>query len=301
MEKIKTILVATDLRERSAEVLKAAGKLAQTGSARLHVLHAFDLPSGPYTGRADEGISFEGRINEAKSTLQRQIAEHVPAGVEVSSDVVIFVAHKAILEHAAAINADLIVLGTHRERPVGDAILGSTADRVVRTSDVPCLVVRSQLTVPLRKVLIPTDMSAASEGALDVALRWTRTLCSDGGPAGKGELIVLHVVERQMGDRKEEFENTVVRPELRQVVTAAHSRVGEEAGVTVREEVRWGPSAVDEIGSVIRQEQIDLVVVATHGHGALKRALVGGVATGVARVSSCSVLLVPPKLWTREE
>src|SRR5688500_11716622 len=110
MKAVRTILVATDLRERSADVLTAAGKLAEMAGAGLHVLHAFDLPSVPYSGKEHESVSFQGRIEEANRTLQQHINRHVPAGVQVSSDVVIYVAHKAILEHAAAVHADLIVL-----------------------------------------------------------------------------------------------------------------------------------------------------------------------------------------------
>lgn len=294
---LRTILVATDLRERSAEVLRAAGKLAEMASARLHVLHAFDLPAISYCPQDQHSdVSFQGRIEEAQRELKQQIAEYVPAGVAVTSDVVIYVAHKAVLEHAAAVSADLIVLGTHRARPVGDAFLGSTADRVVRTSDVPCLVVRGSLRVPLQKVLVPTDMSPAGEGALDVALRWTDALCGDGK---RSDLTVLHVVERSM-DSRDEFERTVVRPEIRRIIDGARSRAG-DSDVQVREEVRWASTPVDEIGDFIRSEDVDLVVIATHGHGAVKRALVGGVATGVARVASCSVLMVPPKMWSRGE
>jgi Universal stress protein family len=44
----------------------------------------------------------------------------------------------------------------------------------------------------------------------------------------------------------------------------------------------------------------DLVILATHGHGALKRALVGATAGTVVRNAPCPVLLVPPKLWRGE-
>ncbi|WP_228442435.1 universal stress protein [Natrarchaeobaculum sulfurireducens] len=47
-----------------------------------------------------------------------------------------------MLEYAAEIDADLIVLGTYGRRGLSRALLGSTTERVVRTADVPVLAVQ---------------------------------------------------------------------------------------------------------------------------------------------------------------
>src|SRR5690606_15872693 len=93
-----------------------------------------------------------------------------------SREVEIYVAHKAILDRAAAVEADLIVIGPHRRRAVGDAFLGSTADRVIRSAGAPCLVVRGPLSLPLRRVVVPIDLSEPAQRALDAALRWSDAL-----------------------------------------------------------------------------------------------------------------------------
>lgn len=49
------------------------------------------------------------------------------------------------------------------------------------------------------------------------------------------------------------------------------------------------------------REWMDLVVVATHGHGAVARALVGSTASAVTRRAPCAMLLVPPRLWPGTE
>jgi nucleotide-binding universal stress UspA family protein len=303
MRKIASILVATDLTEVSDEVLRAAAALAALTGAKLHVLHAFDFQALPYSDAYIARATFQGRIDDARRALDEQIDRTVPRAVDVASrDVVIFVAHRAILEHAEAVGADLIVLGPHRRRARGDAILGSTADRVIRTADVPCLVVRGPLSLPLRRVMVPLDLSSPALGALDVALEWSEALrpSEDDEPLGP-RVAVLHVIPRVFDVKDFSFDSAVIGPELDREVEAALSRVGGTGLLDVREEVCWGDLPADEILRAAEREEPDLLVLATHGHGALKRALIGSVASAVARRANCPVLLVPPALWSAEQ
>lgn len=302
MRKIESILVATDLTEVSDEVLRAAAALAALTGAKLHVLHAFDFQALPYSDAYLARATFQGRIDDAKRALDEQIHRTVPSAVNVASrDVVIFVAHRAILEHAEAVGADLIVLGPHRQRARGDAFLGSTADRVIRTADVPCLVVRGPLSLPLRRVMVPLDLSSPALGALDVALEWSEALRpnEDDEPLGP-RVTVLHVIPRVFDVKDFSFESAVIGPELDRAVEAALARVGGTGVLDVREEVCWGDVPADEILRAAEREETDLLVLATHGHGALRRALIGSVASAVARRARCPVLLVPPALWSAE-
>jgi nucleotide-binding universal stress UspA family protein len=93
------------------------------------------------------------------------------------------------------------------------------------------------------------------------------------------------------------FDQEVIVPELHREGEEAIARVGADAGVRIREEVRWGDRPADEIVEMAVEERADLLVMGTHGRGAVKRALIGSVASGVARRATCPVLLVPPALW----
>lgn len=299
---IKSILVATDLTEGSDDVLRAAGALAALTDARLHVLHAFDFQSLPYVEEPAVRATFAGRIEEARRALDEQIARVVRAGVEVASrEVVIYVAHKAIMERAEAVSADLVVLGPHRRRQHGDAFLGSTADRVIRTVAVPCLVVRGRLSLPLRQVLVPIDLSEPAIGALDIALRWSDALRPREEEAPLGPRVtVLHVIPRVFGVEDFPFDRAVIGPQLHREVEAALGRASGAGSLDVREEVCWGDVPAEEILRAAKRDTPDLLVLATHGHGAVRRSLIGSVASGVARGADCPVLLVPPALWAAE-
>jgi nucleotide-binding universal stress UspA family protein len=295
---IRSILVATDLTEGSDEVVRAGAAMAALTGGKLHVLHSFDLELSPYNPLAPELPNFENRIAAAEAELDRQIHRAVPASVEVASRaVVIYAAHRTILECARGHAADLIVLGAHRRRALVGDFLGTTADRVVRTAEVPCLIVRGPLSLPLRRVLVPFDLSDPARGALDVALSWAAAFRPGGGESpAHPELVLLHVAPRTFDVEDFPFDLEVIMPEMRREALAATLRVGDES-VRIREVVRWGEFPADEILTVAEDESADLVVMATHGRGAVSRALIGSVASGVARRASCPVLLVPPAIW----
>ena len=298
---IRSILAATDLGESSDEVLRAAAALAGVARASLHVIHAFDLELGAYP-ELDGPPTFHGRIARAEETLAAQLARTLPEGVETASrEVAIYVAHRAIMDRAAAVRADVIVLGPHRGRAAADRLLGTTADRVIRSAACPCLVVRAPLALPLRRVVVPLDLSDPARGALATAAGWVDAFGrGDPGQALPDvELDVVHVVPSLFATGELPVNRATIGPRLHRQVEEAIA--GHPLGLTVREELVWGDGPAEEITRYAGERRAQLLVMATHGHGALKRALIGSVASAVARSARCPVLLVPPARWGGEE
>ncbi len=296
---IHSILAATDLTGASDGVLHAAGALAAASGASLHVLHAFDLELTAYP-ELDGPPTFQRRIEQAEETLAAQLARTLPDGVRAESrQVVIYAAHRAILERAAQVGADVIVLGPHRRSGPADRVLGTTADRVIRSAACPCLVVRGPLVLPLHTVVVPLDLSDPARGALAAAAEWVDALGARSLDLPDVELDVVHVVPRLFAADDLPVNRATIGPRLhRQVeeVLAEHA-----FGLAVREELVWGDAPADEIVRYAEERRAQLVVLATHGHGALKRALIGSVASAVARGAPCAVLLVPPSRWGGRE
>lgn len=130
---IRTLLVGTDLTEASDTAVETAGALAAAAGARLHVLHALELDRPDAAADGPPPSTFQGRMDEVRQALDEQIDRLVPGTVDVAGrDVVIYVAHRAIVEKAEGVDADLVIMGPHGPRPVADRILGSTAERVLR-------------------------------------------------------------------------------------------------------------------------------------------------------------------------
>ncbi|HET9986281.1 MAG TPA: universal stress protein [Longimicrobiales bacterium] len=293
---IRSILVASDLSPNSDVVLRAGATLAARVGAELHVMHAWDLQPVHY-GDAAPG-TFDGNLAAADAALAAQIERAAPAGTRIASrKVVIFVPHRAIVEHAAHVRADLIVVGRHRATGGGGAaaFLGSTADKVVRSAPVSCLVVYEPLHLPVRTVIAPVDFSEPSRAALRQAVAWTAALHAADEPAC---LSVLHVANRPPeGDER-------LAETLRAELGRDIRRAGEEAAsadITCTIELRWAREAADEIVRYTEEIEGDLLIMGTHGYGALRRALIGSVASAVTRRAPCPILLVPPSIWRARE
>jgi len=296
---IRSILVATDLSESSDRVLAAAAALAGRAGAALHVLHAFDFQRLPYTDENIGFVSFGGRIYDTERALEAQIARAVPDGVEIASrEVVIHSASKAIVERSAEIGADLVVIGPHRRRVLADPLLGSTAEYVIRSGSVPCLVVRAPIAVPLERSLAPVDLSEPARGALEVALGWAARFGAGSADLPGTDVVFLHVIPAAYALLSPALEVEAVLPALAREVGAALDRTGTAGALRTREVVVTGERPAEEIVQHAASEQADLVVLATHGYGALRRALIGSVAAHAVRAAPCSVLLVPPALWS---
>jgi nucleotide-binding universal stress UspA family protein len=139
---IRTILVAVDFGDASTRALALAGSLAQAVGATLRVLHAELLDAPPYFTQAQlDVLEGEAQANRARAIefLRAFGAAHVSGPFETVVEN--RSAADAIL-HASA-GADLIVMGTHGRRGPSRWWLGSVAERVLRETRVPLLVVHA--------------------------------------------------------------------------------------------------------------------------------------------------------------
>ena len=298
MERIKSILAATDLSESSDHAVRAAAALAELTGAAWHVLHAFEFESAQYPLANAQPLTFQGQVAAANAALDEQLTRVFRGKVSPASrEVMIYIAFKAIRERARVVNADLIVLARHRPRPVGDAFLGSTADRVIRSVDVPCLIVPGPIKLPLRRILAPIDLSEPAMGALEVALKWGASLGASEHPP---QIDVLHVIPQVFNFADVPLDAGGIHTQLAETVATVTKRAGVDAGATIQQDVKWAESPADEIVKYAEESHADLIVMGTHGYGAFKRALIGSVAGAVARAANRPVLMVPPSLWKNE-
>ncbi|GAB3019594.1 universal stress protein [Natronobiforma cellulositropha] len=133
-----TILVAIDDSETAAAALAHAIDLARSVEATVSVLSVVDSGANPLRFGVDE-------VDDLNRTVTETVAGVVDAydGNGPAFDVEIRRGRPdtVILEYAAEIGAETIVLGRHGDQTLPEAILGSTADRVTRLASVPVTVV----------------------------------------------------------------------------------------------------------------------------------------------------------------
>jgi nucleotide-binding universal stress UspA family protein len=144
---------------------------------------------------------------------------------------------------------------------------------------------------PIRKVLIPTDLSELSLAAMEYAASISETYGA--------EIYVLYVIE---GDPHlafplvDRYSETALKDEIEEARKKLHAfvywKMVELSDVT--EVVRRGKASV-EIPRFAHDEGIDLIIMATHGRTGLAHVLMGSVAEKVVRTSPVPVVTVKPK------
>ena len=145
--------------------------------------------------------------------------------------------------------------------------------------------------IKLKKVLLPTDFSDSARHAL----RYGMSFAKEYG----AELVLLHVVENlTVGYASDLFPVPMaeVFQEISGYARTELGKLGEEArarGLTVHEQVVQGKPPA-EIIRYATENEIDMIVLGTHGKGMLDQALFGSTTERVVRRSPCPVLTVRP-------
>jgi nucleotide-binding universal stress UspA family protein len=279
------ILCATDLLRKSEAAIQRAGLLSNQLNADLSLLHVVS------PGKSHQDLEQTLRSAVART---RSRAKPLLWSTDRKAEVAVRVGNPAriILETAAQSQAGLLVLGSHRKRPLRDALEGTIAEKALATRKHPVLVVRDEVLKPYRRILLALDLTDASVSAIRAA------------------------------------ESLVIKPEVRTVVVHAHNPpyrdmlniTGVGANAAERYLREWKREAACTIRALLRLESDDaeryhihieqkhttpgilqsierfspdLIVMGTHGGGRLRRAVVGSVANRVLQETDCDALIVP--------
>jgi nucleotide-binding universal stress UspA family protein len=298
---LSKILVATDFSPKAESATRHAVELAKRFDAELVLLHVNTPPEPPPAGmvvstRAISQVStlIEKIRAETEEELEGLAARLKGGGVAVTTKLTIDHPDVAIADTASEVGADLVVTGTHGRTGIQRFLLGSTAERVVRLSEVPVLVSRPPLPAEsiFKRVLVPTDFSPASERALELA---TQLASPD------AEIDILHVwqfparAQSLLGSPSAVHGN--VQDELlaaladqAEALRARHQR--ENQTINIVQEI--GPAAAKIQDRLEHGSTYDLVALGSHGDRGFRRLFLGSVAERIVRHAPCSVLVCRP-------
>jgi len=291
MNSLTHILAPTDFSGPSRHAVERAARLAREHGAHLHLLHvvhAGALERLREVLGADTAVEPE-LILDANRQLDALSADF---GGERGPGVQSSLRKGSVLTevdaYADAIGAELVVLGARGAGFVRRIALGTTAERLLRTTRRPLLVVKQKAHEAYRRVLVPVDFSASSSAAIALARR----------VAPSAFLTLLHgygvPFENRMhlaGVDTKSIEH--YRAQARQF---AHQRLHESAAAAGLRPGQWQPCLVmqDPSFAVVEQEQeadCDLIVIGKHGAGMVEEFLLGSVTKHVLAESAGDVLV----------
>jgi nucleotide-binding universal stress UspA family protein len=136
------VLVTTDGSTASEGAIDHAIDLAKQYGATLHALYVVDSAAYASLEMAADVVADELRSEGAE--VVEAIAERAAdAGVTAETAIETGVVHRTIVDYADREGIDLVVMGTHGRTGVDRFLLGSVAEKVIRTADAPVMTVRS--------------------------------------------------------------------------------------------------------------------------------------------------------------
>jgi universal stress protein A len=146
------ILVPTDFSAPSNAALTLAKKVATMSGASLHLLHVVEDPFATPAYVADGFVPPPPELRErwlqgARTLLCTQLTPEEQASFRSTQSVMFGAPARTIVAHAKASGIDLIVMGTHGRGAVQHLLMGSVAERVVRSAVCPVLTVRDNGSV----------------------------------------------------------------------------------------------------------------------------------------------------------
>ena len=300
------IICGTDFSEDSRRAGRVAAGLAAAAGDEVLLVHAMEMPTVAFV--AGEGIvmppatpapdeeAIRAELDQKLAAEARSLGDRVRPVLSIGAP------EEALVEEARRYRARLIVVGSHGARGPARWLLGSTADRLARSSPIPLVVVRRQAVGLLEwaeshrpmKVLVCVDFGEATNVIVDAAL----SLCHDAGC----DLHFAHSFEQPTlpftirgpnhpATQWSELERLVIDELVRIARKTARDSTPPEPASSRIHLLRGKPApAICELAA---QERFDLIVMGTHERRGLNRLLLGSVAVGVLHRAPCPVVITP--------
>lgn len=289
MPALKQLIAATDLSPPARQAAERAARLAHETGARLSLIHVLaqrpleELRAWlgePLAEQLREGARRE--LNELAATLQA--ARQVPVMARLASGAVL----DALLQCAEDESADLLVVGARGAGFLRRMVLGTTAERLLRRTARPLLVVRQAAHEPYRRALLALDFSPWSAAVLTQARR----------VAPHAQWVLFHAYQVPFEEKLRFAGVDIATVDLyrRQAKAMAAQRVhalAEQAGLKPGQ---WEPCIVEGEASLqlVEQEQergCDLVVIGKHGQSAAEDLLLGSTTKHLLAEGTADVLV----------
>ena len=275
------ILVPVDGSPEASAALPYAAALATPGT---EIVLLTVVPSATDADAARAGLATAAqRLRVAGQTVRTEVATGNPA--------------RRIVDIAAELRAEMIVMASHGRGAIGRLIYGSVADRVGRESPVPVMVVRTKQLAPgpvgISRLVVPLDGSSRAESALPVATTISQRLGTpislvrvvdpaDVMPpaVGVGETIPFEIydeAEKEIEQEARRYLDTMARKLREEGLPVATSMLMGSPASTIEETTHLG----------------DVLVLSSHERTGVMRWLLGSVAEKLTREDEAPVILVP--------
>jgi nucleotide-binding universal stress UspA family protein len=282
MATYRKILVAYDGSATARNALAVAGHLAKEDKSWIKVLTVLPDFEGDLelVGVSNIKDTIEGPGKKLLAEA-RELADH--EDVQVLTNMAQGEPYDKIVHIADDENCDLIVMGRRGTHHLERELVGSVTARVIGYTKKDVLVVPDNTRLTRKNILLATDGSPSCETAVDRAIE----LASDNSASLTAVSVVYTndeylalapgIVEELIGKARDKL--------------ATIEQKGEEAGVVIDVAVKEG-EAYEAITSLAQKNNVDLIVMGSHGRKGLQSILMGSVTERTIGYTACPVLVV---------
>lgn len=209
---MKRILVPTDFSDHAEYALKVAAQIARENDSEIILVHMLELPheASDAVGSGSDIPEIMFFKNKAIQNLDDLMDSPFLDGLNVSEAVHFSKASEGITALAKKHGADFIVMGSHGASGYKELFIGSNAEKVVRTSEVPVLVIKNEIQdFKVQNMVFASDFSA------EIRKPFAQMLALAKGFGAKLHLVMIntpnsfkptHVAERIMQEFLADFE-----------------------------------------------------------------------------------------------
>jgi len=285
---MKQIVVATDFSEQSNSAIRHGSSIAQAAGAGLRFVHVVETPADEEGLESARPAVQHWHADDA-ARLARDVEAYGADDIDVSTEIVDAPSTASGLQSVVdAHGADLVVVGSTGLSGLKAALLGSTAQKVLRTVQTHVMVARGDTpsSAGYQRILIPTDFSVPAEKALQLAVALA---------APDAQFDLVHFWRVPEATRADEYSKLVietvgssVRERGRKLLESFQKEATNATFQSVQESPERG------IAQKLEDGDYDLVVVGSYGRSKLRRWLLGSVAEYAARTSPCAVVVARP-------
>ena len=144
---MKKILVPTDFSPQAENALKVAVQMAKRFNSEIFLLHMLELPlvnvnpvSGSSSNELPEALFF---MKLAKKRFKELMTQDYLKGIKIHETVEFHQAFEGIMEMSQKHNCDIIIMGSHGATGLKEIFIGSNAEKVVRNSTIPVMIIKN--------------------------------------------------------------------------------------------------------------------------------------------------------------
>jgi nucleotide-binding universal stress UspA family protein len=295
------IMVPTVGSEMEEEAINVATKLSDIPGSELKLVRVYSAPmvyTGPDTidypasAIASEREWAHSQLDAIAANCASETRASVSTAFEEGR------APDALNWFARSNRVSLIVMSSHCRGGFARVALGSVTDSLIRSTNIPVLVVKPSASYrstgvsrPFRRILVPLDGSTLAEEIIPNVIDFARR--NDSAVILSHVLVPTNYPQKKIPDPR--------LPWWEDDVQAAQAYLGEQAervrreGVPATVDIIIGETVAEGITRSASRLKADLIAIATRGRGGMSRLVRGSVADKVVRTARVSLLVVHPR------